>query len=110
MAPSGCHCDVGQLRKEEENPGSSRTFQDFGIQQRKSRESPKEIQVLGVDTIRSMGMWSVLEKLLERHSSFPGMALVPALFICPGVSTEPENSMLFIGTSQEILLLEFPFG
>lgn len=46
----------------------------------------------------------------ERHSSFLSLALVPALFICSGVSTEPENSTLFIGTNQEILLLEFPFG
>lgn len=46
----------------------------------------------------------------ERHSSFLSLALVPALFICSGVSTEPENSTLFIGTNQEILLLEFPPG
>lgn len=60
VAPSGCHCGVGQHRKEEENSGLSKIFQDFAIKQRKSRESPKEMQALGLDTVRSMGMWSVL--------------------------------------------------
>lgn len=72
----------------------------------KIREPPEEIKVLGLDTVTSMWMCLVLEKLLERHSSFPGMDLIPALF----VSAEPGNPVLFIGTHQEILLLEFPSG
>lgn len=90
----------------------SRSFQNLSgfCHERKVRKLPKEISVLGLDMVTSMWMWLVLEKLLERHSSFPGLALVPALFICSVVVTEPENSMLFIGTHQEILLLEFPFG
>lgn len=66
---------VGQHREEEEeeNPAPSRTFQDFALKQRKIREAPKEIRLLGWDVVASMWMWSLLEQLLERPSSFPGV-------------------------------------
>lgn len=112
MAPSGHRRrrGVGQPREEEEeeeNPAPSRTFQDVAIDQRKIRDAPEEMQLLGSDVVPSMWIWGTCGAALGKAQQLPrhGRALLP-----PFCSTEPENSVLFLGRNQEILLLELPFG